>query len=88
MHEQLRMKLTPGMQPDEHEGSIHDAMMKVMPKMKMMPESMQPGVAPTKMIDAMLEGWRSKYGSLPDVEPISMETEPSLPPLRQEGGER
>ena len=88
MHEQLRMKLTPGMQEGEHEGSIHDAMMKVMPKMKMMPESMQPGATPMKMINAMLDGWRNKYGNLPDVEPISMATEPSLPPIAQEGGPR
>jgi hypothetical protein len=88
MHEQLRMKLMPGMQEGEYEGSIHDAMMKIMPKMKMMPESMQPGATPTKMINAMLEGWRNKYGNLPDVEPISMASEPSLPPIVQEGGQR
>jgi len=87
MQDQLRKKLTPGMQEGEHEGSIHDAMMKMMPDMKMMPESMEPGATPTKMVEAMLAGWQRKYGDLPDVEPISMETEPELGPVAQKGGE-
>lgn len=88
MHEQLGMKLTPGMQEGEYEGSIGDAMRRIMPEMKMMPEAMRPGATPTRMIDAMLAGWHRKYGDLPDVEPISMEIEPTLPPLAQEGGQR
>jgi hypothetical protein len=87
MQQQLRMKLTPGMQPGEQEGSISDAMKQAMPKMRMMPESMQPGATPTKMVEAMLQGWQAKYGTLPDVEPISMETEPSLPTIVREGGQ-
>lgn len=63
-------------------------MMKVRPGMKMIPESMQPAVTPTKMVNAMLEGWRARYGNLPDVEAISMEIEPSLPPIAPEGGEK
>lgn len=88
MHEQLRKKLTAGRQEGEYDGSISAAMQQVMPGMKMMPASTEPGVTPVPMVSAMLDGWRSKYGHLPDVEPISMTTEPSLPPLKQEGGEK
>jgi hypothetical protein len=80
MRDQLRMKLTPGMQEGEIAGSWQDAMKQLMPGMKMDPESMQPGKSSQKMIDAMLQGWQEKYGDLPDVEPIDMSQEPSLPP--------
>ena len=79
MKDQLRLKLMPGMQEGEIPGSWHEAMMKLMPDMKMDKEGMQPGKAPQKMIDAMLEGWQEKYGDLPDVEPIDMSSEPALP---------
>jgi hypothetical protein len=81
MMNQFRMKLEPGMQEGEHPGSIMDAMKKVMPDMKMKPESMEPGATPKEMVNAMLRGWEEKYGNLPDIEPISMETDPSAPPL-------
>ena len=81
MQAQLRMKLTPGMQEGEIEGSWHDAMMKMMPDMKMDPETTQPGKSSAKMVEMMLDGWRKKYGNLPDVEPISMQQEPTAPPL-------
>ena len=66
MRDQLRMKLTPGMQDGEIEGSLHDAMMKLMPDMKMDPETMKPGKASQKMVDMMLKGWREKHGNMPD----------------------
>lgn len=85
MHERMmaaiRLKLRPGMQEGEIAGSLHDAMMAVMPDMKMMPESMEPGATPQKMIDAMLQGWREKYGEMEDVEPMPMDAEPALPRL-------
>jgi hypothetical protein len=77
MWDQFYKKLTPGIQKGEIAGSLHDAMKVVMPDMQMAPESMQPGATPKKMIDAMLAGWHKKYGNMPDVEPISMEREPS-----------
>jgi hypothetical protein len=76
MQEQMRMKLTPGMQDGETEGSLHDAMMKIMPDMKMDQEGMKPGNAPQSMVDAMLQGWREKHGGMPDVEPIDMSKDP------------
>jgi hypothetical protein len=85
MHAQLRMKLTPDMQEGEIEGSLHDAMMKLMPDMKMDQEGMKAGNAPQKMIDAMLKGWQEKYGSLPDIEPIDMSQDPSAPSLPKTG---
>jgi len=81
MMDQFYMKLAPGMEEGEIPGSIHDAMKQLMPDMKMDPESMKPGVAPTKMIEAMLKGWQEKYGNLPDVASISMGTDPSPPSL-------
>ena len=73
------MKMTDGMEPGEPEGSLHDAMMTVMPDMKMDPESMKPGVTPVMMRDAMLKGWQQKYGDMPDIEPLDMSNPP--PPL-------
>jgi hypothetical protein len=81
---QFVMKLTPGFQEGEHEGSLADALKKEMPGMTMMPEAMEPGATPTKMIEAMMEGWRQKYADMPDAPPISMEQDPDLPPLPQE----
>jgi hypothetical protein len=77
MMSQFRMKLTPGPQEGEIPGSWHDVMMKLMPNMKMDPHSMGPGKTPHKMVDAMLEGWRTKYGDLPDVEDSPKQQEPT-----------
>lgn len=81
MMEQFTKKMTPGIQEGELPGSLMDAMKKLMPQMKMSPESMEPGKTPQMMVDAMLKGWQEKYGSLPDVSPIWMEREPQ--PLPQ-----
>ncbi|MFN7139743.1 MAG: hypothetical protein ACK4UN_10420 [Limisphaerales bacterium] len=83
MMSQFRMKLTPGMQEGEIDGSWHDVMMKLMPEMKMDPETLQPGKVSQKMVDTMLDGWRKKYGNMPDIQPISMQQEPSAPPIEQ-----
>ncbi|EKD39266.1 MAG: hypothetical protein ACD_75C00458G0001 [uncultured bacterium] len=82
MHEkimaQFKMKLTPGLQEGELPGSLGEVMQAMMPEMKMMPESLQPGVAPTKMIDMMLRGWQEKYGGMADVEPLPMQQGPAI----------
>lgn len=78
---QLGMKLTPGLQPGEVPGSLHDAMMRVMPGMRVMPEAMEPGGTPRMMVDAMLRGWQEKYGGMPDIPPYPMDAEPTAPPL-------
>jgi len=79
MHEkmmaQFRMKLTPGIQAGEIPGSILDAMKAMMPEMKVMPESIEPGAAPVQMIDMMLRGWQQKHGDMPNVGLISMQRE-------------
>lgn len=87
MMEQFKKKMTPGLQEGELPGSLMDAMKAMMPQMKMIPESMEPGKTPQMMIDAMLKGWQEKHGSMPDVEPISMEREPAAPaPIPMQGG--
>jgi len=78
MMAQFKMKMRPGMEPGEIEGSLHDAMMKMMPDMKMMPEAMQPGKTPQMMVDMMLKGWQEKYGTMPDIESYPMNREPTL----------
>lgn len=83
MMAQFKMKMKPGLQEGELLGSLHDAMMAMMPDMKMMPEAMEPGQTPTMMVDMMLKGWQEKYGNLPDIEPISMDSDPTPPPLTQ-----
>jgi hypothetical protein len=65
---QLHKKLSPGFEDGEHPGSLQDALKKMLPSMKMMPEVNTPGKAPQMMIDAMLAGWHSKYGLLQDIE--------------------
>jgi hypothetical protein len=67
MMAQLRMKLTPGMEAGETPGSLHDAMMKLMPDMKMDPSSMKAGASSDKMVEAMLRGWEEKHGAMEDV---------------------
>ena len=76
MKAQLRLKLTPGMQEGEIEGSWHEAMMKLMPDMKMDSATMKPGQVSSRMVETMLRGWREKHGSLPDIEPIPMDEKP------------
>lgn len=82
---QFRMKLIPGMQDGEYEGSLSDALMKIAPGMKMMPGSMEPGATPEEMVKMMLDGWQKRYANMPDVEPLPMKTDPGL---SQEGGSR
>lgn len=74
---QLKLKLTPGIQDGELPGSFADAMQTMMPDMQMSPEAMQPGVSPRMMTEMMLQGWQEKYGNLPDIAPMPMESEPS-----------
>jgi hypothetical protein len=82
MMDQFTKKMTPGMQDGELPGSPHDAMMQLMPNMKMMPGSTEPGQTAQMMVDAMLAGWRAKGGSLPDIAPYPMDQEPTAPPAR------
>ena len=77
LKKQLKLKLTPGIQESEIEGSFMDAMMQKMPNMQMSPEAMQPGKINPMMINTMLKGWEEKYGDLPDIEPIPMDIDPS-----------
>jgi hypothetical protein len=81
MMAQFRMKMRAGAEPGEIQGSLHDAMMALMPDMTMSPGAMAPGETPHEMVEAMLEGWRRKYGDMPDIAPWPMESEPSAPPL-------
>ncbi|MFW6201109.1 MAG: hypothetical protein ACOC8B_00905 [Gemmatimonadota bacterium] len=84
IREQLRLKLTPGFQPGEVAGSLHDALIEVAPAMRTMPEAMEPGETPVRMVETMLRGWRRRYGDMPDVSPYPMEHEPTAPPLPPE----
>lgn len=72
MMDVMRKKLAPGLQEGETHGSLHDAMMALMPDMKMMPEAMQSGTTPHKMVEVMLKGWRDKHANMPDAAPYPM----------------
>ena len=76
LKQQLKLKLRPGIQQGEIAGSFMDAMMKIMPNMPFH-EGIEAGKINPQMVEAMLQGWRDKYGNLPDIKPISMENEPS-----------
>ena len=41
-----------------------DAMMILMPNMQMSHEGMKPGHINPAMVDAMIQGWKEKYGQL------------------------
>jgi hypothetical protein len=63
--EQFRMKMGPRMEAGEHEGSLHDALMKVYPDMVMTEESkesMKPGKVSKMMVKMMLSKWEKKNG--------------------------
>ena len=75
---QFQMKMRPGLEAGEIEGSLHDALMQLVPDMQMMPGGMEPGKTPEMMRDAMLKGWQQKHGNMPDVAPLPMNVEPHL----------
>lgn len=85
--EQARLKMTPGMQPGELPGSLHDALMKVVPNMKMDADSMKPGASDPAMMKMMLDGWRRRTAALQDVPPLAMTSDPILPPKACSGRE-
>lgn len=76
--EQVRLKLTPGMQAGEIAGSLHDAVKKLVPGMKMQMDSMAPGAKPEKMADAMFRAWIPKAKAMTDVPTIAMDVDPVL----------
>lgn len=73
----LKAKGKPGVDRGETPGSLHDAFLKEMPGMKVMPGSTEPGQVPRDMVETMLEGWRAKHGGMPDVPELDMSREPS-----------
>lgn len=76
MMDAFRAKMTPGMEPGEHPGSLHDALMALMPGMRMMPGATEPGRTPAMMVDAMLRGWERRHGGIPDAPPMPMNHDP------------
>ena len=77
LRDQLKLKLTPGIQEGELPGSFADAMNALMPNAHQGHNGMGPGEINPVMVEAMLDGWHEKYGNIADVETISMAEEPS-----------
>lgn len=75
VREQMKKKMTPGMQEGEIEGSLHDALMKLVPNMKMDGEGSKPGATP-KMAKMMVDKWMAKRPA--PVAPWPLDVEPSL----------
>lgn len=73
--------MKPALQEGEQPGSLMEVLKAIMPEMQMMPEAMKPGETPQKVIEAMLQGWDSKYGAMADVPAPSMDREPTAPRL-------
>lgn len=63
----FKMKMMPGIQPEEELGSLHDVLMKVYPQMKMMPGTSEPGVVPPMMVEMILKGWHKKHRGMRDI---------------------
>jgi hypothetical protein len=76
--QQARSKMTPGVQPGELPGSLHDALMKLVPNMKMNGEAMQPGKADLHMTEMMLAEWRRRASAISPLPPLPMDSEPRL----------
>jgi hypothetical protein len=79
--EQLRSKLRPDLERGEEPGSLHEALMRIVPDMKMSPESMEamkPGKVNQKMVEMMLMRWREKVKRMSPVEPWPTTRDPSL----------
>lgn len=76
MMKTAQQKMMLGQAPDEVPGSLHDALMRIMPTMQMPPGAMDPGSSNPQMMDAMLAGWRSRRGSMSDLPVIDMSREP------------
>lgn len=74
----LKRKAMPGIAGGENPGSLHDALMKEMPGMKMAPGAAEPGQTPRQMVEVMLAGWQEKHGRMPDVPEMDMSREPGL----------
>lgn len=86
--EQLRKKLRPGLEAGEHPGSLHQALMKLVPQMKMGPaavEGNKPGKVHGQMVEMMLAHWRETTRGMPPAAPWPMDREPSLPALVSAG---
>lgn len=77
--EQARLKMTPGMQPGEIPGSLHDALMKLVPGMKMSEDALKPGRGEPEMSRKMLDRWRRRVASLTPAAPLDPSSEPRLP---------
>lgn len=77
----VRQKLRPGLEPGEHPGSLHDALMAAVPGMRMDRRGMQPGVTPRHMTE-MARAWaRSEAPRVAYVEAIDMRRDPPLASL-------
>lgn len=73
----FKKKMRPGLDASEHPGSLHDAIMALVPDMKMDKEGMKAGVTP-KMQDMMVKRAQMEARELSPVEPMPMQEEPAL----------
>jgi hypothetical protein len=67
-----------GIEPGEIPGSLHEAMTRIAPGMRMMPGATEPGETPRMMTETMEANWRRKAERMFDIAPIDMGVEPSL----------
>lgn len=74
---QFKTKMSLGVPGAEIDGSLHDALKKLMPDMHMEPGSMEPGATPDGMVKTMLKGWETKMAGKPDAPELAMDREPS-----------
>jgi hypothetical protein len=84
MHDRMRdimlTKATPGLAPDEHPGSLSEALQAAMPQMRMDPLAMAPGSTAPMMMQAMMRGLERRMSSMPDVpvRPMGRDTRAGL----------
>lgn len=73
---EARRKGMLGVHEGEQPGSLHDALMSLVPDMRMDPQAVAAGGTPVAMVRAMLDGWTRKNAASPPVPELDMHQEP------------
>lgn len=79
--QQLKLKLTPGIQTNELPGSFYHSMHKLMPELKQHHQPVKPGSVNPRMTQLMVKNWRDKAAFQTDIDSYRMDSEPSIAEL-------
>jgi hypothetical protein len=69
---QMMMKLRPGLEKGEYEGSLYEALLQTTPQLKGTDGKNSGEPSPDSLIEVMAKGWKRKYATLPDLQVVSL----------------